>query len=433
MRLVAPDGTTLWTTATGGRGGELRLLDDGDVVVTDAAGAVVWRSETAQAPSALAGPGRLGQGDVLTSPDGRHVLLVDPEQGVRLIGPDGAVRWEPEPAGVASGARTGARASDDDVAVGLELRADGNLVAVGEDGDRLWRSRTAGRGATSLEVRDDGTLVLLDEVGGTVWSSGAPIGPARLGPGAALTADVSLGSPSGHLGLAVADGALVATWDGEPFWRAPADGVEGAVLQDDGNLVLLDSTGSAVWDTGTAGRDGAALVLEETAALLLSTRGEVLWQVAVPPALVPTGVQPADCDLVDGPVAHGDTVLTRAGVRVHPCLADALDALVAAARADGIELRGGGWRSPDQQIALRRAHCGPSDEQVYDVPASACTPSTARPGTSRHERGLAIDFTVGGRTLTSGSTAYGWLVEHAGAYGLENLPGEPWHWSTDGS
>jgi len=438
VRLVAPDGTVVWSTGTGGSGGTLRLQDNGDVVVQDAAGTVVWSSGTAAAPSTLTGPARLTGDDVLSSPDGRHLLLVVPGEGVQLQGPDGVVRWAPDPATTPAPDPATTQAPDPqerEPSVALELRADGNLVAVDEGGDAVWRSRTAGRGPVTLALQDDGVLVLLDEAGAPVWSSGAPIGPAVLEPAGVLAAGASLGSPSGHLGLAVADGVLVASWDGEPFWTSPEDAAPAASarLQEDGDLVLLDDAGTPVWGTGTAGRPGARLVLEEGAVLLVAPQGEVLWQVAVPPALAPAAVQPTDCAQVDGPVTEGDVVRTRSGIRVHPCLAETVDALVAAARADGVELGGGGWRSPEQQIALRRAHCGPSDADIYDKPASACSPNTARPGSSRHERGLAIDFTSDGRSLGSGSAAYAWLVEHAGAYGLENLPGEPWHWSFDGS
>jgi LAS superfamily LD-carboxypeptidase LdcB len=67
------------------------------------------------------------------------------------------------------------------------------------------------------------------------------------------------------------------------------------------------------------------------------------------------------------------------------------------------------------------------------MPASYCSPPTARPGTSMHEQGLAIDFTVGGTTIGYGSAAYDWLQAHAADYGLFNLAGEPWHYSTNGN
>ncbi|QGQ18999.1 hypothetical protein GC089_06830 [Cellulomonas sp. JZ18] len=450
VEVVAPDGTVVWRAGASAPGGTLRLRDDGALVLEDAAGAVAWESGTAQQPATRSGPVRLEAGDVLSSPDGLHNLFVLPDVGVQLMGPDGTVRWTPGTDGAAVDGRPatdGAAAADGPrgtdgadpapsgpaaPAVALELRRDGNLVAVDEDGRWLWRSRTAGQGGTTLSLQDDGNLVLLDAGGAPVWSSRTPIGPSELGPGGELRAGASLGSPSGHLRVEVLRGALVVSYDGEPVWTSGTTTGTAVRLQPDGDLVLVDAAGAAVWSTATAGRAGARLVLEEAAAVLLGPVGEVLWQVAVPAEAVASEAQPADCDLVDGPVAQADTVVTRTGFRVHPCLAESVDALVEAARADGVELRGGGWRSPEQQVALRRAHCGPTDWHVYEAPASSCSPSTARPGSSRHERGLAIDFTSGGRTLGTGSAAYAWLTEHAEDYGLRNLPGEPWHWSVDG-
>ena len=58
-----------------------------------------------------------------------------------------------------------------------------------------------------------------------------------------------------------------------------------------------------------------------------------------------------------------------------------------------------------------------------------------RPGTSMHERGLAIDFTCnGGGVIGSRSgPCWNWLSGNASSYGLYNLPSEPWHWSTNGN
>ena len=61
---------------------------------------------------------------------------------------------------------------------------------------------------------------------------------------------------------------------------------------------------------------------------------------------------------------------------------------------------------------------------------------TARPGSSMHERGLAIDFyrrlSGGGAGEIAGTRAFRWLSRNAKTYGLYNLPSEPWHWSTTG-
>jgi LAS superfamily LD-carboxypeptidase LdcB len=78
-------------------------------------------------------------------------------------------------------------------------------------------------------------------------------------------------------------------------------------------------------------------------------------------------------------------------------------------------------------------HCGTSQYAIYQMPAEQCSPPTARPGASKHEQGLAIDFTWNGSTIQSrGSAAFQWLAAHAGGFGFVNLPSEPWHWSMGG-
>jgi septal ring factor EnvC (AmiA/AmiB activator) len=107
--------------------------------------------------------------------------------------------------------------------------------------------------------------------------------------------------------------------------------------------------------------------------------------------------------------------------------------LLNAAAADGVSLCGSGYRSPEKQIELRRLHCGTSNYAIYRMPPSQCSPPTAIPGTSMHERGLAIDFSCnGGGAIVRGNECWNWLAAHADEYGLHNLPSEPWHWSTTG-
>jgi hypothetical protein len=120
-------------------------------------------------------------------------------------------------------------------------------------------------------------------------------------------------------------------------------------------------------------------------------------------------------------------------ITVDGSLAANLSGLLGAAASAGLNMCGGGYRDPAEQVALRRSHCGSSDYAIYEAPSSACSPPTARPGTSMHEQGLAIDFTCGGGTIGRDSACFGWLQGHAGGYGLHNLPSEPWHWSADGS
>jgi septal ring factor EnvC (AmiA/AmiB activator) len=137
-----------------------------------------------------------------------------------------------------------------------------------------------------------------------------------------------------------------------------------------------------------------------------------------------------------GPVAvpRSDIALTTVGgITVASSIAGQLQSLLSAAQADGISLGGSGYRDSSSQVALRQAHCGSSSYDIYQMSPSDCSPPTARPGSSMHEQGLAIDFTSGGSLLTRGSPAFAWLSANASRYGFFNLPSEPWHWSTTGS
>jgi len=126
------------------------------------------------------------------------------------------------------------------------------------------------------------------------------------------------------------------------------------------------------------------------------------------------------------------TTVAIAPIMVNAEIAGQVQALIGAARSDGINLHGGGYRPVADQIILRVAHCGTSGYDMFEKPAGECNPPTARPGFSQHELGLAIDFTENGAILGAGSPGYQWMVANAGSFGLINLPSEPWHWSTTG-
>ena len=120
-------------------------------------------------------------------------------------------------------------------------------------------------------------------------------------------------------------------------------------------------------------------------------------------------------------------------ITVACSIAAQLDKMLGAAQTDGFTLTGQGYRSPDQQIAVRRTNCGSSQYAIYQEPPNDCSPPTAYPGTSMHEVGLAIDFMWNGSLLSSHSNpAWQWLNTNAATYGFYNLPSESWHWSVNG-
>jgi hypothetical protein len=120
------------------------------------------------------------------------------------------------------------------------------------------------------------------------------------------------------------------------------------------------------------------------------------------------------------------------GITVASSIAGNLSSLLDAASSAGFNLGGSGYRDSSSQIQLRREHCGTSDYAIYQMPPEQCSPATAIPGRSKHEQGLAVDFTIGGRTLSSSDAAYRWMVANAPSFGWTPLAGEPWHWSVGG-
>lgn len=104
--------------------------------------------------------------------------------------------------------------------------------------------------------------------------------------------------------------------------------------------------------------------------------------------------------------------VARQGHYIGAHIADKFDAMVAAAARDGVRLViNSGYRSRAEQEALWRANPNPK--------------YVARPGTSNHEQGNAIDF-----ANTAG--AWAWLKRNATRFGFHNYPPEPWHYSLDG-
>ncbi len=137
-------------------------------------------------------------------------------------------------------------------------------------------------------------------------------------------------------------------------------------------------------------------------------------------------------------VSSSGGLATVGGITVSASIAGQLESLLNAARADGIVLGGGGYRSPETTVALRIANGCPD---VYNSPASSCRIPTAIPGSSMHEKGLAVDFTWQGQTICYprsaancyGNAAYDWLRANASSYGLHGMSSEAWHFSTTGN
>lgn len=119
-------------------------------------------------------------------------------------------------------------------------------------------------------------------------------------------------------------------------------------------------------------------------------------------------------------------------IPLHRLAATAWQALVAAARRDGVRapllLPTSGFRDPAHQERLWRAAL-----QRYGSPQEA-RKWVAPPGGSAHQTGRAIDFYLGGKNASGNVTqlrtlpAYRWLVANARRFGFYPYEREPWHW-----
>lgn len=92
-----------------------------------------------------------------------------------------------------------------------------------------------------------------------------------------------------------------------------------------------------------------------------------------------------------------------------------------AALAAGVTLNVvSGWRSNDEQNVL------------YQMYLLGTGNLAAKPGTSNHQSGIALDIAVGtvlGGGTSADSATYRWLAANAGRYGWKRtVSSEPWHW-----
>jgi hypothetical protein len=100
------------------------------------------------------------------------------------------------------------------------------------------------------------------------------------------------------------------------------------------------------------------------------------------------------------------------GHRLWAPAATSLDQLIAAARRDGVQIGiTDSYRSYAEQVDLA------DRKGLYSQGGLA-----AKPGTSDHGWGLAVDLDLDSRAQT-------WMRANAGRFGfVENVPREPWHW-----
>lgn len=108
-------------------------------------------------------------------------------------------------------------------------------------------------------------------------------------------------------------------------------------------------------------------------------------------------------------------------------------AMITAAKATNIDIRANSsFRTMAHQTDICNSNASCSAGSYTLV---------AKPGTSNHQMGLAIDFNVpfcgsrdaAGKCSDPGNPIWDWLNAKAGEYGIKQYPAEAWHWSPTGN
>lgn len=144
--------------------------------------------------------------------------------------------------------------------------------------------------------------------------------------------------------------------------------------------------------------------------------------------------EPLPADFVPGDLVSlkGIIPLAKAGLELRKGAAEALAAMAAAARSDGVALTAGStYRSWQYQREV-------FDREVKTYGEAQARRESAEPGRSQHQLGTAIDFSPIDDVFEK-SPAFAWLAAHARSYGfsrsypdgMETVTGyrpESWHW-----
>ena len=143
--------------------------------------------------------------------------------------------------------------------------------------------------------------------------------------------------------------------------------------------------------------------------------------------------------LPEGFVQPSVTSIDSQGREIDSRIVGAYNSLVNAAKADGINLYPiSAFRPHSTQVSLFNARVERARNEGYSDPVAEAARHVAKPGTSEHELGLAVDFNSVDEENFKNTAEAKWLAAHCAEYGFvirypedkESVTGiiyEPWH------
>ncbi len=187
-------------------------------------------------------------------------------------------------------------------------------------------------------------------------------------------------------------------------------------------VTATTATASRSTSTGASGAAFAAVLADQVAATPGAAAAPAVPSPSAGLDLSPSSVRRINGDPLPRALAgheNGrlpDAALTRVGDTGHRLFAPAaeqLEKLLAAAKADGVTIGiTDSYRTYDTQVDLVRR------KGLYSQGGLA-----ARPGTSDHGWGMAVDLRLDDR-------AQAWMRANGASFGFaEDTPREPWHWA----
>lgn len=262
--LVEYDGSghALWSTGTNGTTNHLSMQTDGNVVMYSGGGTPLWSTGTSSVPnhlnkadSSIPPNGIIYPGQFMQTANRAYTLVLQAGDG-NLVEYD------------ASGHPVWASGTNNPNVVGV-MQSDGNFVIYGPGGKALWTTNTGG-GGNSLTLQPSGVLMITNGNNAVSWNNHAVLQAGQY----IQTADRAY-----TLVLQAADGNLV-EYDssGKAVWasgtNSPGDTL---IMQGDGNMVIYSRSGRPVWATNTGGGGNVFALQNDGNMVIYGGNGRALW------------------------------------------------------------------------------------------------------------------------------------------------------------